>query len=81
MACGCKEKVSEGEAPPAEPVEGTPTGNPKRPLRSRSARNRQGLQALAFMIHEGLRADGALPMTRAKLLAWAAIYGVTDHGK
>lgn len=75
MPCECKEKVLEGEAPEAQPPEGTPT-KAKRPLRGRSAKSRQGLQELAFSLFQGLTQDRALPNTRAKLLAWAAIYAV-----
>lgn len=65
-----QKKVEGGEGLGPEPSE-----NKKRPLRSRAARSRDSISMLAFMLHEGLRADNALPNTRAKLLAWAGMYG------
>lgn len=77
MPCDCADKSPVQEE---RPQAASPNG--KLPLRGRTARQRRAIDDLAFMIHEGLRADGLAPNTRAKLLAWAGMYGVTpSNGK
>lgn len=61
------------------PQGGPPFRKNKTPVRGRSARARSALSDLSFFIYSALdsnqKPEVQLQMLRAKLLAWAALYG------
>lgn len=64
-----------GEAPQG----GAPFRKNKAPIRGRTSRARSALSDLSFFIYSALdsnqKPEVQLQMLRAKLLAWAALYG------